>query len=107
MKAKLSALWARWRAGGWVILAALSAVAVVVWRLVTLKHGTLQGPNAEPVVPPELASRVAKAEEDALVARVQATTTATEHMTELATIQTIDDGAERRRRLAAMLKTLK
>lgn len=107
MKAKLSALWARWRAGGWVILAALATAGVIVWRLVTLKHATLQGPNAEPVVPPELASRVAKAEEEALVARVQATTKATEHMTELQTIQAIDDGAERRRRLAAMLTTLK
>jgi hypothetical protein len=59
-----------------------------------------------PAVEEGLKEKVRAAEEAALVARVEARVEADTKREELAEISQIDDGAERRKRLAAMLRGL-
>lgn len=59
-----------------------------------------------PEPPAEVKQRAEQAYEEALIARVEATTVAEEKRTELEEIGKIDDGAERRKRLAEMLRRL-
>lgn len=59
-----------------------------------------------PKVEEDLKEKVRAAEEAALVARVEARVEADTQREELAEISQLDDGAERRKRLAAMLRGL-
>lgn len=103
----IAAFFARFRWALWVVLAV--GAAVLLWALSRL----FDPRNPEepvfrlPEVPQALKERVQKAEEDALVARVRASATAESQRAEVQTIMQIEDGAERRRRLAAHLATLR
>ena len=93
----------------WVVVAAAVAVGVLILRYsfrAPPKPGTTGAGTGEPLVPPEVQARVEQAEEQALIARVQATATATTQVGELDAIGKIPDGKVRRQRLAAMLGRL-
>jgi anti-sigma-K factor RskA len=96
--------------GSWALWVALSGVVVVL--AFVLRRAFEQRAPEEPVfqlpaVPPKLQQKVEAAQEQALVARVQATAQAEGQKQQLAQVMAIDDGAERRRRLADLLTTLK
>ena len=59
-----------------------------------------------PKVPKALRDKVEKAEEEALIARVEARVEATKEVEKLEEVSKIKDGAERRKRLAGLLKDL-
>lgn len=110
MKAKLKAFWKRSK---WVIL---SVIAVLVAVLAFVLRG-LFAPKPEPFLGPDqpqplppidqrIKDQVVKAEEEALVARVEARVHAETQRMELQEIAKVEDGAERRRRLAEMLRRL-
>lgn len=108
MRAKF---WAWVASARWYLLAAISAVlALFVLFLRITKRTPPELPagqgTALPEVPRPLQDKVRAAEEQALVARVQATAQAEAHREALVEIAKVDDGAERRRRLAAMLQNL-
>lgn len=93
--------WWAWAAVG----ALLSVGAWILTRLFLAPHEVEARPPAEAVVRAQ--ANTAAAEEAALAARVEARTEAEAHRTTLTQIAAIPDGAERRRRLADMLTTLK
>lgn len=110
MKAKLKAFWKRSK---WVILsvaAALVAVLAFILRgLFTKKPSQPVAPDTPQPLPPideRIREKVTKAEEEALVARVEARVQAETQRAELDEIAKVEDGAERRRRLAEMLRRL-
>lgn len=61
---------------------------------------------ALPEIPPVVQAKVDKAHEEALVARVEARVEAEAEVVKLEEVAKIDDGAERRKRLAAMLEDI-
>jgi hypothetical protein len=65
-----------------------------------------KGPERLPDVPPKLREKVEKAEEAALRAKVEANVTAEAEKKAVEEILKIDDGKERRRRLAEKLRNL-
>jgi hypothetical protein len=65
-----------------------------------------EGPTRLPDVPPALQKKVEKAQEEAIKAKVEAKITAEIDKKEVEEILQIDDGAERRKRLAEKLKNL-
>lgn len=90
----------------WVVLAAVLGVVVLLGRSF-LMRGRKEGTGRLPEVPEKLKAKVAKVEEEALIARVEARVTAEKDQEALEEVAKIEDGAERRERLAAMLRTLK
>lgn len=109
MKAKLKAFWKRSK---WVLLAVAGvAVAVLAFMLRGLfARKTPERPSNEPQpLPPideRIKERVVQAEEEATVARIEAKVKADTDREQLERINQVDDGAERRKRLAAMLRRL-
>lgn len=105
---------ARFRWVAWIVLAAVIAIGVLLIR--RLFAGTNDRQKFQmPAVPPEVQRQVEKAEERALVARVEAHTLAEAKKQELVEIVKIPDGPmpdgqdggkERRKRLAALLQNL-
>ena len=91
----------------WLVWAILAVAAVaVLWFFRTLFTADPKAPARLPEVPDALKKKVAKAEEDALIARVEAKAEA-EHAKEiLDNAATINDGEERRKRLAEALRNL-
>lgn len=63
-------------------------------------------PTRLPDVPPALQRKVDQVQEEALKAKVEAKVTAEDDKKQLDEITKIDDGAERRKRLAQMLQNL-
>jgi len=63
-------------------------------------------PSKLPDVPPALQRKVDQAQEEALKAKVEAKVTAEDDKKQLDEITKIDDGVERRKRLAQMLQNL-
>lgn len=107
MIAKLSALWARFKWVAWIVFAAVVAVLVLVLRrLFSSPSDKDRARYTMPAVPSAVQQRVEHAEEQAQVARVQASVHAEAKKEELQQIQQIPNGTERRRRLADMLRTL-
>lgn len=109
MKARLKAFWKKCK---WVILAVAGALTVV---LVFVLRGlfTSKQPEPDPLDPKPLPKideriyeRVRVAEEEATVARIEAKVHADTDREQLERINHVDDGAERRRRLAAMLRRM-
>ena len=109
--AAIRAWFARFRWGVWILLAGVIAVGTLIVRRM------LAGPSAQdaqrrqlPTVPLEVQRRVQVAEEHAIVTRIQAHTQAEAKKDELQQVLAIPDGpdggAERRKRLAALLRTL-
>lgn len=110
MKAKFRAFWKRSK---WVLLSVIGALVAVL--AFVLRGLFVSQPRSAPSsdrsqsLPPidqRLRERVARAEEEALVARVEARTRAETQRETLQEIEKIEDGAERRRRLAALLRRL-
>ena len=88
---------------------ALGAVAIGAAGLAFLFRGALVGKGRRVSLPPldkGIQDAVRKAEEEALVARVEARVKAEQEVEELEEVSKIDDGVERRRRLAEMLNDL-
>jgi hypothetical protein len=107
MKEALKKFWKRYR---WVLLAVAAAtigVLGVVLRGLFFKEPP-EGKKIDvlPEVHEELKQKVQQAEEEALVTRVEARVQAEAQQQELAEVMKVEDGAERRRRLAAMLRQL-
>jgi len=109
MKARLKAFWKRSK---WVIL---SVAGVLVLVLAFLLRGLFARklPERDPLDPKPLPpidervhERVKAAEEEATVARIEARVRASTDREQLERISQVEDGAERRRRLAAMLRRL-
>lgn len=109
MKARLKAFWKRFK---WVIL---SVAGVLVLVLIFLLRALTRpkpaepkpdGPQPLPPIDERIKERVAKAEEEATVARIEAKVRADTDREQLERINQVEDGAERRRRLAAMLRRL-
>lgn len=94
----------------WAGLAVVVAAVVVLWESIRRAQRVpepARGPDQLPEVPLALQSRVQSVEEQALVSKITATATAEAHKAELAQTLQVEDGAERRRRLAALLETLR
>jgi hypothetical protein len=92
----------RWVA--WAVLA--FAVVLVIWLVKGLFDGPKTGPGRLPEPPKKLKEKVEKAEEAALVSKVEARVEAEKAKEALDEIAEIDDGKERRKRLADMLNNL-
>jgi len=86
---------------GFVVLVFLIALAFLL-----SSKGEDGQPAGLPEVPEGLKKKVAEAEEKALTAKVEARVQAAAQKTELASITKIEDGTERRKRLAEMLTRL-
>lgn len=90
----------------WIVLALVVGAGILVAR--SLFFGPRkEGPGRLPEVPKKLQEKVAKVEEEALVAKVEARVEAQKANEVLEEVAAIDDGAERRKRLAAVLKDLR
>lgn len=101
---KLKAWWAKSRWAVWALIGIIFAIMVLVLRsLFQVKGKGDSGKFELPPVPKVIQEKVNKAEEDGLRARVEATAKADEQKKQLAEVLKIDDGAERRKRLAEML----
>jgi hypothetical protein len=94
----------------WVLIAVavgIGLVAIFMLRGI-FRRESPDGSKTDvlPDVSEALKDKVRQAEEEALIARVEARVEAETQKKELEEISTIDDGAERRKRLAAMLRGL-
>ena len=109
MKARLKAYWKRFK---WVVIAACSVVVMVVVFVLRGLFSSRKLPKEEdegPQLPPidaRIKEQVKQAEEEATVARIEARVRAQTDREQLERIAKVKDGAERRRRLAAMLRRL-
>lgn len=110
MKAWFKALWKRSK---WVILAVAGVLVVVLAFILRGLFAAKRPPERDPLDPQPLPpiderihERVRQAEEEATVARIEAKVQAETDVAQLERINKVEDGAERRRRLAAMLRRL-
>jgi uncharacterized protein YpmS len=99
-----------WKRSKWVLLAVaavtLTVLGVVLRGLVVREHPSGKKEDVLPEVDVALKEKVQQAEEESLVARVEARVEAEAQKEELHEVMKIDDGSERRRRLAALLRRL-
>jgi hypothetical protein len=107
MKAALLRFWKRSK---WVILAVaaacLAVLAVVLRGLIFREPPEGKKIDMLPEVDEALKMKVRQAEEESLVSRVEARVQAETQKQELQEVMKVEDGAERRRRLAEMLRRL-
>ena len=110
MKAKLKAFWKRSK---WVLISVGAVILIVVIVILRGAFRKKADPKRDPdgaiSLPPideRIKEHVAQVEEEATVARIEARVKADTDREQLERINKIDDGAERRRRLAAMLRRL-
>jgi hypothetical protein len=112
----IQAWFARFKWALWVLLAALVSLGVFILRRMFAGTSAKDKERFQmPEVPPTVLKQVEKAEEQATIARIQAQTQAEDKHAELQQITQIPDGptptggdggAERRKRLATLLRTL-
>lgn len=99
-----------WKRFKWVVIAVGVAIALLLLMLLAgfFQKEDSDGSKTDPLpdVGEKLKEAVRQAEEEALVARVEARVEAETQKEELAEIAAVEDGAERRRRLAEMLRRL-
>jgi hypothetical protein len=99
-----------WKQAKYWVIAGGVLLAVVLFflfrGLLTRENSDGEKTDILPEVEDALKERVRVAEEEALVARVEARVEAEADKQELEEVATIEDGAERRRRLAEMLRKL-
>lgn len=109
MKARLKAFWKRSK---WMILSVLAAIvgviAFILRGLFVRKPPINEIPDNQslPPIDARIKENVTRVEEEALVARIEATIRAETDREQLERIAKVEDGVERRRRLAAMLRRL-
>jgi hypothetical protein len=100
---QLKAWWAKSRWAVWVVIGVCFAIMVLVLKsLLNVKPKAGEG-GLLPPVPKVLQDKVDKAQEDNLRVRVEAKAKADDDKKQLEAVMRIDDGAERRKRLAEML----
>jgi hypothetical protein len=106
----LKVWWAKSKWAVWALLGLGAAIMLaVLYSLFNQKPKPRPGQPTQPGLPPvpkALQDKVDAAEEHALVTQVEARTQAADKKAELTEIAKLDDGAERRKRLAAMLTKL-
>jgi len=107
VKAQLRVLWKQFK---WVFLALGAVIVVVVVFLLRSlvprkKSNIIEGVVSVPI-DERIMENVRVAEEEAVVARVEAKVRADADMEQLERISKVEDGVERRRQLAAMLRRL-
>ena len=90
----------------WVIAAVVVGVLFFLARTLFAMPRSV-GTGRLPEVPEKLRTKVEKVQEDALVARVEARVEATKAKEELDRVAEIEDGAERRKRLAEIIRAPK
>ena len=97
----------RFRWALWAFLGVALAAGLWALRRLTLSPAELatSATGPDPLAP--IQEKVTRAEEQALVARVQATAKADADRDRLAETMKVEDGAERRRRLAEHLQSLR
>jgi hypothetical protein len=100
----LKAQYKRYKYWVWGLLAVLAALLLFLLRGAVVGGGRRK--ISLPEIPRALRAKVDLAEEEALVARVEARVEATKEVEKLQEVAKISDGVERRKRLAAMLKGL-
>jgi len=102
----LKVWWAKSRWAVWAIIGLIAVIMLAVLKSLFFggKPKVGEADAGLPPVPKALQAKVDKAEEDGLKARVEAVAVAGEQKKQLDEVMKIDDGAERRKRLAAMLK---
>lgn len=97
-----------WAKSKWFFLAAagvcLMIFGVILRGLFHSPKDTPSGTGRLPEVPRPLQEKVRKAEEAAMIAKAESKLTAEVKINELNEIKKIDDGAERRKKLAELLK---
>ena len=102
----MSALKAWWHRSQWVVWVVIGVCAVIM--LAVLRSLVLKKPGGDsggllPPIPKAIQERVNQAQEDNLRVRVEAKVKADEQKKQLDDVLKMDDGAERRKRLAEML----
>jgi hypothetical protein len=90
----------------WAFLAVVFGVVILLVRSF-FSGERKEGTGRLPEVPQKLKAKVEKVEEEALIARVEARVEAEQAEKHLEEVAAIDDGAERRARLAETLRNLK
>lgn len=104
---QLKAWWAKSRWAVWVVLGVIVAILTLVIRsLLGGKNTGGSGGGGLPPIPKALQEKVERAEEDNLRERVLAKSKADGDRKDIDDIMKIDDGAERRKRLAEKLGKL-
>lgn len=99
----LKAWWAKSRWAVWLIIGIIFAIMVLVLRSLLNVKPQPGEPAGLPPIPKVLQEKVNQAEEDGMRVRVTANAKADEQKKQLDEVLKIDDGAERRKRLAEML----
>jgi hypothetical protein len=108
----MKAFWVWAHSTKWFLLAVFATVLTIVGFVLRSMFFTPVKPSGStgvqrlPDVPKPLKEAVAKAEETALIARVEAKVQAEEQTKQLQTILQNPDGVERRKGIATMLKDL-
>lgn len=105
---------AMWAQSKWVVISVTGVLAGVtvsvlglILRGLTICSGEgIRAPRPGPSVSERIKERTEAAEEQALVTRIEAKVRAAGDREQLERIAKVGDGAERRRRLAAMLRRL-
>ena len=92
----------------WILLGACAVILVFVVKGLFTKAPLVDGNDNAliPHIPKFIQERVRAAEDNALVVKATTKAKSAAQQKELGEITKIDDGAERRKRLAAFLKTL-
>lgn len=107
MKAALDRVWKNAKWAVWLLIA-VGAGLLVLFLGPFFKKERREGEPEEPLptLPPVIQERLDTAHEEAATAKATARATSEAQKQALNQISTIDDGRERRRRLAELLRTL-
>ena len=108
MWAKVKAFYHARRWEIWAALAAASGLVLLVLRVFVFRGGPEHSGDETylPEPPKKLVKKVKQVEEEALVARVEARVKADEDKKQVEEITKMDDGEERRKRLAELLRKM-
>lgn len=102
----MSVVWTTIKKYFWLALIVVVPIFILIFKGFFAKGDALKPGQLLPDVPQGLKDRAEKAEEEALVTRAVVKVKTETKKAELATISKIDDGAERRKKLAEFLDTV-